>query len=80
MLFRSHGIDKHIGKNTFIKIDKRGFLDTCKVREQDRGDGKHRPIETLIEKSVNAKQRDEMEWQKQREASKSMSRGLELGF
>ena len=76
----NHGIDKHIGKNTFIKIDKRGFLDTCKVREQDRGDEKHRPIETLIEKGVTAKQRDEMEWQKQREASKSMSRGLELGF
>ena len=78
----NHGIDKHIGKNTFVKIDKRGFIDTCKVREQDRGDGKHRPIETLIEKGVIAKQRDEMEWQKQVEANKSknMSRGLELGF
>ena len=57
-------------------------VQTCAlpIWEQDRGDGKHRPIETLIEKGVTAKQRDEMEWQKQREASKSMSRGLELGF
>jgi len=77
-----HGIDKHIGKNTFVKIDKRGFLDTCKVREQDRGDGKQRPIETLVEKGVTAKQREEMEWQKQVEANKSknMSRGFELGL
>ena len=75
-----HGIDKHLGKKTRIEIDKQGQIDTCKVQEIDKGDGKHRPIETLIEKGVTAKQRDEMEWQKQREASKSMSRGLELGF
>ena len=75
-----HGIDKHLGKKTRIEIDKQGQIDTCKVQEIDKGDGRKRPIDTLIEKGVTAKQREEMEWQKQREASKSMSRGLELGF
>ena len=76
----SSDLDKHLGKKTRIEIDKQGQIDTCKVQEIDKGDGRKRPIDTLIEKGVTAKQREEMEWQKQREASKSMSRGLELGF